>query len=107
MAFAEYLANAISFVGVVCISMLAFTFPGLMHMCLMWPDSFGKFKWILIKDILMIVMGFFVLVAGTFVSIMDIVNSPPDQTACQDNNKKSGNDTTAAHEIMDTIMDLL
>lgn len=65
----------ISLFGAFCLSALGIAFPGLLEMCVLWPDKFGPCKYILIRDILLIISGIFALVLGTFISLQDIVRS--------------------------------
>lgn len=65
----------ISLFGAFCLSALGIAFPGIIEMCVLWPDKFGPFKFILVRDILLIVFGIFALILGTFISLQDIVRS--------------------------------
>ncbi|KAL6264487.1 hypothetical protein P5V15_004595 [Pogonomyrmex californicus] len=66
----------ISLFGALCLSALGIAFPAIIEICVLWPDNdFGPLKYILIKNILLIVFGLLGLVVGTYVSIVDIVNS--------------------------------
>lgn len=47
----------ISLVGAFCLSALGIAFPAIIEMCAYWPDRLGPGKWILWKDILLIVIG--------------------------------------------------
>ncbi|PNF20534.1 Proton-coupled amino acid transporter-like protein CG1139 [Cryptotermes secundus] len=66
----------ISLFGALCLSALGIAFPATVELCLLWPSkSYGRFYWILVKDILLIVCGILGLVIGTYVSIANIVHS--------------------------------
>lgn len=66
----------ISLFGALCLSALGIAFPAIIEICVLWPGKdFGLFKAMLIKNILLIVFGLLGLVAGTYVSIVDIVKS--------------------------------
>ncbi|KAL0120248.1 hypothetical protein PUN28_008127 [Cardiocondyla obscurior] len=66
----------ISLFGALCLSALGIAFPAIIEICVLWPDDdFGPLKFILIKDVLLILFGMVGLVVGTYVSIVDIVRS--------------------------------
>uniref|UniRef100_A0A1B6C3V7 Amino acid transporter transmembrane domain-containing protein n=1 Tax=Clastoptera arizonana TaxID=38151 RepID=A0A1B6C3V7_9HEMI len=65
----------ISLFGALCLSALGIAFPALIEICVLWPHSFGKFKYILIKDILLFIVGILALFIGTYTSIYGIVKS--------------------------------
>lgn len=66
----------ISLFGALCLSALGIAFPAIIEICVLWPDSdFGPLNVMMIKNILLIVFGLLGLVVGTYVSIVDIVNS--------------------------------
>uniref|UniRef100_A0A8D8WBX1 Proton-coupled amino acid transporter 4 n=1 Tax=Cacopsylla melanoneura TaxID=428564 RepID=A0A8D8WBX1_9HEMI len=65
----------ISLFGAFCLSALGIAFPGIIEMCVLWPDKFGPCKFILIRDILLIIGGILALILGTFISLQDIVRS--------------------------------
>lgn len=66
----------ISLFGALCLSVLGIAFPAIIEICVSWPENdFGPLKVMLIKNILLIVFGALGLVVGTYVSIVDIVNS--------------------------------
>nr|CAD7600376.1 unnamed protein product [Timema genevievae] len=65
----------ISLFGALCLSALGIAFPALIELCLFWPDKFGCCRWILFKDILIILCGIFGLVIGTYTSLLGIITS--------------------------------
>lgn len=65
----------ISLVGALCISMLGFSIPGMMEICILWPDNFGKFNYMLWKNILVVLFGFAALLIGTVTTIIDIIDT--------------------------------
>lgn len=65
----------ISLIGAVSSSALALIFPPIIEMVVFWPDGLGKYKWKLVKDILIILFGFVGFLVGTTVSIMAIVDA--------------------------------
>ncbi|KAH8260452.1 hypothetical protein KR038_000349, partial [Drosophila bunnanda] len=72
---APNLGPLLSLVGALTISLLNLIFPALIEICLYYPPeyNYGKLKWKLWKDIILIVVGTIILVEGTFFAIMDIV----------------------------------
>ncbi|XP_015588620.1 proton-coupled amino acid transporter-like protein CG1139 [Cephus cinctus] len=65
----------ISLFGALCLSALGIAFPAIIEICVFWPDKFGPCWWIFVKNILLILFGIIGLVVGTFVSMVDIINS--------------------------------
>ncbi|XP_011505457.1 PREDICTED: proton-coupled amino acid transporter 1-like [Ceratosolen solmsi marchali] len=65
----------ISLFGAFCLSALGIAFPGIIDICVLWPDNFGPYKYILIKDIGLIIFGCTGLIVGTYVSLFDIIES--------------------------------
>lgn len=63
----------ISLFGAFCLSALGIAFPAIMEICVNWPDNLGRFKWILIKDILLIIFGVIGLLSGSFSCISEMV----------------------------------
>ena len=63
----------ISLFGALCLSVLGIAFPALIEMCTLWPNNLGRFQWIMIKDMLLIVIGLFALVTGTSSAVGDII----------------------------------
>lgn len=68
----------ISLFGALCLSALGIAFPAIMELCVKWPN-YGPGRYIVIKDVLLIIFGLIGLVAGTYTSIRDIILSfqPP------------------------------
>ncbi|XP_043286121.1 proton-coupled amino acid transporter-like protein CG1139 [Venturia canescens] len=65
----------ISLFGALCLSALGIAFPAIIEICVMWPDKLGPWRVFLTKNILLILFGVVGLVVGTYVSLVDIVNS--------------------------------
>ncbi|RZC32498.1 Aa trans domain containing protein [Asbolus verrucosus] len=63
----------ISLFGAFCLSALGIAFPAIMEICVYWPDKLGPFKWILIKDILLVIFGVGGLLAGSYSCISEMV----------------------------------
>ncbi|KAH8262481.1 hypothetical protein KR026_008048, partial [Drosophila bipectinata] len=64
----------LSLVGAFTISLLNLIFPALIEICLLYPPeyTYGKYKWKLIKDIALMVIGTLILVNGTYEAIRDM-----------------------------------
>ncbi|XP_016988952.1 glutamate transporter polyphemus-like [Drosophila rhopaloa] len=69
------LGPLLALTGAFTISLLNLVFPALLEICLYYPEGFnyGILKWKLIKDIIMVIFGVIILIQGTIVSIIDIV----------------------------------
>ncbi|XP_066595896.1 proton-coupled amino acid transporter-like protein CG1139 [Prorops nasuta] len=66
----------ISLFGAFCLSALGIAFPAIIEICVDWPDRKSQpWKIMLIKNLLLIVFGIVGLVVGTYVTVVDIVNS--------------------------------
>ncbi|XP_017767789.1 PREDICTED: proton-coupled amino acid transporter-like protein CG1139 [Nicrophorus vespilloides] len=63
----------ISLFGAFCLSALGLAFPAIMEICVSWPDNLGPFKYVLIKDVLLIIFGVVGLLAGSYSCISEIV----------------------------------
>lgn len=62
-----------SLIGAVCVSTLGFMFPAIIEILTYYKrPGFGTLKWILVKDILLVVFGIGGFVIGTYVSILEI-----------------------------------
>ncbi|XP_044743205.1 proton-coupled amino acid transporter-like protein pathetic isoform X2 [Chrysoperla carnea] len=67
------LGVVISLVGALSSSTLALIFPPLIEIITFWPDM-GKYKWILWKDILIMLFGIAGFIFGTYASVANIIN---------------------------------
>ncbi|ELU12760.1 hypothetical protein CAPTEDRAFT_170430 [Capitella teleta] len=65
----------ISLVGAVSSSTLALIFPPILEILTLWPDELGRCKWRLVKDVLLIAFGVLGFLAGSFVSIYEIIKT--------------------------------
>lgn len=65
----------ISLIGAVCLSTLGLIFPSLIEIITFYErPGFGRFNWILIKNILLIIFGVIGFFTGTYVSIQEIID---------------------------------
>ncbi|KAH8305125.1 hypothetical protein KR059_009371 [Drosophila kikkawai] len=72
---APHLGPLLSLVGAFTISLLNLIIPALMEICLYYPPefSYGRLKWKLWKDIIIIIIGTIILVEGTYFAIVAMV----------------------------------
>lgn len=68
------LEQVIGLEGAFFYSFLGLIAPSIMDVILNWEKGFGKYNWVLVKDIFLIVFGAFVLVAGVTQSIREIID---------------------------------
>ncbi|KAH8314649.1 hypothetical protein KR074_006494, partial [Drosophila pseudoananassae] len=68
------LGPLLALVGAFTISLLNLIFPALIEICLLYPPeyTYGKYKWKLIKDIALMLIGSIILVNGTYGAFRDI-----------------------------------
>lgn len=55
-------------------AVLSILLPVAVDLLYRWPNDFGRYRWKLIKDIILVVFGLFVLVVGTYFGVVDIVS---------------------------------
>jgi len=65
----------ISLFGAFCLSILGLAFPAIMEICVLYPDNLGAGKYIMWKDIGLIIFALVGLVSGTYTSVRDIILS--------------------------------
>lgn len=68
------LEQVIGLEGAFFYSFLGLIAPSLMDIIFNWERGLGRYNWILVKDIILVLFGSFVLVAGVTQSIREIVN---------------------------------
>jgi len=68
------LGLVISFVGALCTAALGLILPPIFSMCTHWETGYGSFRWRLVKDSLLLIFGCVGCFAGTYVSVLKIVN---------------------------------
>jgi len=64
----------ISLVGAVSSSTLALIFPPIINILTNWQSGYGCYRWALWKDLGLILFGTIGFLAGTYVSIENILN---------------------------------
>ncbi|XP_041986625.1 proton-coupled amino acid transporter-like protein CG1139 [Aricia agestis] len=65
----------ISFFGAFCLSLLAIIFPGLMDICIWYPNNYGVLHYRLLRDLFMIIIGLSSLVSGCYTSLLEVYES--------------------------------
>ena len=68
------LGAVISLVGAVSSSTLALIFPPVIEIITFWDNGYGKYRWILWKDIFIMVFGLLGFGFGSYVSIWNIIH---------------------------------
>lgn len=63
------LDSIVSLIGAFGSSSLGLIFPPIIEIIINWPDKFGRYKWILWKDIAIMYLGVFSTAFGTYASI--------------------------------------
>lgn len=62
-----------SLIGAVCVSTLGFMFPAIIEIITYYErPGYGFLKWVLLKDIFLVLFGVAGFVIGTYVSILEI-----------------------------------
>jgi len=75
-ALAECVPNlglVISLVGALCASSLGLILPPIFSLCTNWAKGYGTLRWRLIKDSSLLAFGLVGCIAGTYVSILEIL----------------------------------
>jgi len=67
------LAPVISLIGAVGFSMCGFFFPAIVETVIMWEEGFGRFNWILWKNICLVLITILAVVSGSITSISEII----------------------------------
>ncbi|XP_055858843.1 proton-coupled amino acid transporter-like protein pathetic isoform X2 [Episyrphus balteatus] len=63
----------ISLVGAVFFSLLGIMVPSVVQTVFLYPDNLGKWNWIYVKNIILSILALCALIAGSFVSVKDII----------------------------------
>ncbi|KAL4714446.1 hypothetical protein ACJJTC_017741 [Scirpophaga incertulas] len=74
------LEQVIGLEGAFFYAFLGLIVPSILHLIFCWERDLGKYKWILIKDSVLIVFGVFVLVTGVTQSIREIAKGDNGST---------------------------
>ncbi|KAH8278192.1 hypothetical protein KR044_001548, partial [Drosophila immigrans] len=65
----------LSLVGALCLSILGLMFPALLHICVLYQDGYGRLRYKLVINILLIIFGGFGGALGTFTSVDEIIDT--------------------------------
>ncbi|XP_037906525.1 proton-coupled amino acid transporter-like protein CG1139 isoform X1 [Hermetia illucens] len=65
----------ISLFGALCLSMLGLLFPAVMEICVLYPNNYGKFNYVIIKCVVIMIIGVIGFCSGTYTSVRDIILS--------------------------------
>ncbi|KAI8433751.1 hypothetical protein MSG28_015729 [Choristoneura fumiferana] len=64
------------FLGCFCLSNMAFIGPNFIYMVVIWDrPGLGKFKWRLLRSIVFVAIGIFILICGTMVASVEMVET--------------------------------
>ncbi|KAL0267642.1 UNVERIFIED_CONTAM: hypothetical protein PYX00_009851 [Menopon gallinae] len=69
------LGPIISLVGSVCFSVLGLLLPAVIDLVTRAELGYGAFKWIFVKDVIIMVIAIIALCAGTYTSFLDIIHA--------------------------------
>ncbi|CAF0809722.1 unnamed protein product [Adineta steineri] len=78
------LGLVISLVGAVASTALSVIFPPICESITFWPDGLGRYKWQLMLNLLIISFGLYVFIAGTTLSVSNIIACIRDGARCDD-----------------------
>ena len=71
-------------VGAVASTALSLIFPPLCESITFWPNRLGRFKWQLFLNIVIIAFGFYIFIAGTMLSVSNIIACIREGARCDD-----------------------
>lgn len=74
-----HLGLFISLVGAVSSSTLALIFPPIINLLTNWNAGYGRYRWSLVKDFMLIIFGTVGCIAGTYVSMEHIIMGSSDE----------------------------
>lgn len=79
-----HLGLFISLFGAFCLSMLAVSFPALIEIFVLYPNSYGRCHYVLIRNVLIIIIGVIAFITGTSISINAIISTfNPNQNSTE------------------------
>ncbi|KAH8371239.1 hypothetical protein KR093_006715, partial [Drosophila rubida] len=94
------LGPLLSLMGAFSISLLNLIFPCCIELCLIYNDSYGKFRWKLLKNILIIILGLIIFTYGTYTAFLGMIEqyftSSDDTTTEEDTTSTAAATTTPA-----------
>lgn len=70
------IAQIMSFIGAFCLACMGMIFPGLIHLVTFYEEpGYGKGKWILIMDSILIFLGILGFFVGSITAFIDIIEN--------------------------------
>ncbi|XP_073966037.1 proton-coupled amino acid transporter-like protein acs isoform X2 [Choristoneura fumiferana] len=79
------------FLGCFCLSNMAFIGPNFIYMVVIWDrPGLGKFKWRLLRSIVFVAIGIFILICGTMVASVEMVETFIQSTDFIESDRDSG-----------------
>lgn len=67
------LGPLLGLVGAFSVSLLNLIFPCVLELCVLYSDTYGHFKWILWKNLILIVLGLLTFFYGTYSAIIHMI----------------------------------
>lgn len=67
------LTLVISLMGCFCLTALSIVLPAIMECLVRYPLRLGKFKWVIVKNIILAIFGLLCLISGTYFTIMELI----------------------------------
>lgn len=89
----------ISLIGAFCFSILGLLIPVLIETVTYWGDGFGKWNWLAIKNIIISIISFVILVAGSNSALKEIAD-----IYAHKNTTVAGNFTMTTESILNTTV---
>ncbi|XP_013144910.1 PREDICTED: proton-coupled amino acid transporter 4-like [Papilio polytes] len=68
-----HLGPFISLFGAFCLSLLGIIFPGLMDLCIWYPNNYGVLHYKCIRDVFIMIIGVACLFSGCYTSVVEII----------------------------------
>lgn len=68
------LGPLLGLVGAFSVSLLNLIFPCILELCVLYSDTYGRFKWILWKNTILIILGLITFVYGTFSAVIHMID---------------------------------
>lgn len=68
-----HLGPFISLFGAFCLSLLGIIFPGLMDLCIWYPNNYGVLHYKCIRDVFIMIIGIACLFSGCYTSVVEII----------------------------------
>ncbi|KAJ2943124.1 hypothetical protein O0L34_g18817 [Tuta absoluta] len=70
------IGNLMGLLGAFCLSNMGFIFPAIIELLVIWEDpGLGRFKWRLWKNVLVVLIGVLLFVAGTYSNLRGLISN--------------------------------